>query len=298
MDAAGNITPWSGERHSFDDTPTLAPDGHRFVCSIANARGIDELWIGDVGSGRLRRLGTDPDADCTQPTWSPDGSRIAYKRQAQDARDGIYVQDVTGGTPRRILKPESSESTYRPQGWFPDGSALIVWRTLPGRSSIMRLPVTEAEVDSSRLQALHDARGNDRNPRLSPDGSMLAYVSDESGRNEVYVARFGAAGRLGPSVQVSSDGSFLCAWAPDGRTLQFTDFRNRLSDVAIPADPHADLAPRVRADLGKLDVASWTPLPGGRLLVGLRSEDEGEVSHYQLVLGFGDEVMRMLARSH
>jgi serine/threonine-protein kinase len=298
LDASGSITTWSPERRAFDDQPSISPDGRHFVCSVANGRGIDELWIGDLASTRLRRLGTDPDADCSAGVWSPDGAQIAYKRQGQDGRDGIYVQPVSGGPARRVLKPESNDVAYRTLAWLPNGWGLYVTRQPPGKSKLARLPATDHEVDGSSLVEMSPTSGNVFTARMSPDGRWLTFLSDDSGRNEVYVAPITAGGSLGPSTAISSDGASNCSWSIDGRSVLFGDLQNHVLEVPLTTDGKPSTEPKQRLNVQQLNLAMWSPLPGGRFLVRLRSEDEGEIAYYQLVQGWRDEVERRLRAAH
>jgi hypothetical protein len=293
LESSGTVVPLAGERRTFDDQPAIAPDGHRFACTIANGRGIDEVWIGDVTRPGLTRLGTDPEADCSQPVWSHDGERIAYKRQAQDSLDGLYVVSASGGTARRVLVPESGQVLYRAQCWLNDGSALIATRQSASRVSLVRVPVTNGVTPASDVKPLHESRANDNSPRLSPDGRTLAYLSDATGRIELYVASLDAGGTLGTPVQLSSDGAFGCRWAFDGRSVFAVDAQNRIVEFRVPPGSGA---PVPHYDLRQLNIGSWAPLPGRRFLVYLRTEDEGEITAYDLVEGWMGEVERILKR--
>ena len=278
----------------MDGTPELSPDGRRFACSIPNARGIDELWVSDLAQPGLRRLGTDPNADCFGPVWSPDGRRIVYRRFGRDGRDGVYVQDAGGGGARRILRPEHDDVLYAPASWLPDGSALLLWRTVPGQAALFMLPLSGGEADSSRLRPLLPSAFRQVNPRLSRDGRVLAFASDESGKFQTYVAGFRPDGSTGQPVEVKTQGSNAHLWSADG-TLLVEDERHRLMKVTVTAGPEVSVsAPSEVQDFDKLRVGMWTPLPDGRLFVGLRNENEDEVTRYNLVLDWTAELERKM----
>ncbi len=295
LDAAGKLEPWSPERRAVDGAPEPSPDGRRFACSIANARGIDEVWVSDVARPGFRRLGTDPNADSYWPLWSPDGKRIAYGRYGRDGRDGIYVQDADGGEAKRILKPESEQVVYRAASWLPDGSALLLWRVAPGQDKLAMLPLAGGEVDSSRLLPLLPSAFHEFNPRLSRDGRVLAFGSDESGKVLTYVVEFHPDGTTGRPVEVRTWGSNGHLWSADGKTLFVEDERRRLMKVAVTTAPDlAASAPTQVYDFDKLRVAMWTVFPDGRFFVGLRNENEDEITRYNLVLDWTAELKRKL----
>jgi Tol biopolymer transport system component len=106
--------------------------------------------------------------------------------------------------------------------WSPDGSFLLGWRQVGATG--FDLIITPLVGDSA-YRVLYSTPGNDVSPRLSPDGKLLAYISDQSGRNEVYMTRMPDAK---VHWQVSSNGvQFLggfrsgLAWGRNGRELYF-----------------------------------------------------------------------------
>ena len=295
IDAAGRLERWSPEQRAVDQAPEPSPDGRRFACSIVSARGIDELWISDVSHPSLRRLGTDPNADCTWPNWSPDGGRIAYRRMGRDGRDGIYIQDAEGGEATRVLKPEGERPNYIPVSWLPDGSALLLEREEGGRRRLEVLPLGGGLADTARLRRLLPSAFNEYNAKLSRDGRLLVFGSDESGRSMSYVAEFHPDGTTGRPVKVETSGSAGHLWSRDGKTLFVQDERHRLMKFTVSTTPTLSIsAPIEVLDLEKLGVAMWNVLSDGRFFVGLKSEDEGEITRYNLVLDWAQELKRKM----
>jgi Tol biopolymer transport system component len=295
LDASGRLEPWSSEQRAVYLRPEVSPDGRRFVCSIVNARGIDELWIGSVEHPEFHRLGTDPSADCSYCVWSPDGKRVAYSRIGKDARDGIYVQDAEGGEAKRIFVPETGQVRYRPTSWLPDGSALLLWRENAGEASLMRLDLVGGRPDSARARQLMPSTFNLFEPRISPDGRVLAYRGDESGRPQAYVVELRRDGSTGRPVQLATTGGDELQWSRDGRTLFVRDARNRVMKVAVRLAPELSVsAPSEVHDLDKLGISTWAALPDGRFLVGLKNENEGDVTRYNVVLHWTEELKRRM----
>jgi Tol biopolymer transport system component len=281
-----------------DSPPVLSPDGRRFTCTIPNSRGIDEVWISPIDHPEFRRLGTDPNADCFSPTWSPDGASIAYVRFGKDDRDGVYVQDAEGGEARRVLAPES-EVRYHPGAWLPDGSALLAMRAPAGKPSIVLVPLDGGETDSSRVRPLLPDDFARWFPKLSRDGRLLAFGSAETGKPQVWVAEMRPGGGVGRPIQVKTSGSIFHAWGPDGKTLFIQDARNRLMKVSVSLGPPLSVsAPVEVADLEKLRVAQWSVLPDGRFFVGLKNENEDEITRYDLVQNWTELLKRKLRAAH
>jgi dipeptidyl aminopeptidase/acylaminoacyl peptidase len=299
VDVAGRITPWEGEERGVDSGPEISPDGRRFACSIANARGIDEIVVSDIDRPGYRRIGTDPNADCTFAQWSPDGRQLAYVRRGRDGRDGVYVQNADGGEAKRVYVPRSDEERATPHSWLPDGSALLLAIEAQGGTSITLLSLAGDPADAMRARALVSSATRVDWPRISPEGKRVAYLSDESGQVQVYVAELRSDRTLGHPVQVRTAEGYTPRWSRDGRSLFLRDERGHLMNVAVGAAPELTLStPEDVFDLDALDIAMWAVLPDGRFFVGLKNEDEGPITKLNLVLGWTEELERRLREAH
>jgi len=143
------------------------------------------------------------------PTWSPDGKRIAFNSD-KDVTTNIYsrLADGSGGLERLTNSPNANI----PMSWSPDGQLLAFLETNPATGAdiwILRL-------GDRKLQPFLQTPFNESVPRFSPDGRWLAYISDESGRYEVYVQPFpGPGGKW----QISTEGGTEPVWNPNGREL-------------------------------------------------------------------------------
>jgi Tol biopolymer transport system component len=187
--------------------PRLSPDGRR----VALTRWTDinfnaqDVWVVDLVQRTRTRLTFDTTA--SWPVWTPDGRRIAYRRSL-----AIYWVPADGsGTPESLV---TAPGGWRPAAFELGGRALS-FQGVPAQQSkvgIWRLGLAGGETPQQILGgAFHNYA-----PSLSPDGRWLAYVSDESGRFEVYVRPYpGPGGRW----QVSLDGGTEPVWSPAGREI-------------------------------------------------------------------------------
>ncbi len=299
LDAAGKLTPWSSDRISLNSGLVPSPDGRQFACQIASARGIDEIWVSTVDRPGLRRLGTDPNADCSGPHWSPDGTHIAYFRHGGDARDGIYVQGVEGGAPQRIFASESPNTSYGDATWIAGGTAMILSRNEGGPARLAILRLAGRETDASRLTYPLPS-GMQMGVEVSNDCRLVAYGSTESGKLQSYVAEVRADGTLSRPVLVNIGSVYAHKWAPDGRTLMIEDDHHTVHRVTVTLGTEVSTSePVAGVNLEKLGIASqsWTPLPGGRLFVALRNDSDGDATSYNLVLHFDTEVKRRMRKA-
>jgi len=187
--------------------PRLSPDGRR----VAVARWTDnnfntqDVWVLDLAQHTRTRLTFDTTA--AWPVWTPDGRRIAYQRGSQ-----IYWVPADGsGAPDSLVV---AAGAWMPAVFEPGGRALTYHGVAPqtSKAEIWRLGVAPGETPHRVLgSAFHNY-----DPSLSPDGRWMAYMSDESGRSEVYVRPYpGPGGRW----QVSLDGGTEPVWSPTGREI-------------------------------------------------------------------------------
>lgn len=202
-------------------TPRFSPDGRR-IAFVSNFLG-GELWVADRTRGTLQRLALGGDA--IGPEWSPDGRRLVfgYITPATTSWDIFAISaDGSGGAEPLIATPQ----TEFPAGWSADGS-LVFWRSTMNRGDILFR-------DSAGIEHPFAASAADeRSPVISPDGRWLAYVSDESGRREVYIRPFPTGGGR---WQISSEGGIEPRWSKGGREVIYRD-RGWLLAVPIEAGP-------------------------------------------------------------
>ena len=187
----------------FSD-PRFSPDGRRVALSIG-----PNIWVLDRTQGTLTRLSFDSSA--SRPAWSPDGRRLAYLRQVGRTTD-LRLISADGSTPA-----ESPPGLGDFEPWevlfTRDGGSVVV-RTVE-RSGTRDVWLVALDAARPPVPLLRSA-ANEVAPALSADGRWLAYVSNESGRAEVYVRSFpNMSGR----VAVSLDGGTEPVWSPRGGEL-------------------------------------------------------------------------------
>ncbi len=186
--------------------PRLSPDGRRIAVNVEEQE--TQIWLYDLARDTSARWTFEGTAN-QFPSWTPDGKRIAFESN-KEGPPNIFWQlaDGSGGLERLT----TSDDTDIPVSWSPDGQMLAFIEVAPTTGyDIWVLRLSERKVQPFLRTPL-----NESVPRFSPDGRWLAYVSDESGRFEVYVQPYPGPGG---KYQISAEGGTEPAWNPNGREL-------------------------------------------------------------------------------
>jgi Tol biopolymer transport system component len=257
----------------------LSPDGRRVAVA---RRGDDEassVWLMDVASDRVSRLTTARERNAF-PLWSPDGSRIAFSSRGSDVESLRAVVADTGGMDEELLRsPESKRLT----DWSPDNRLLYSARSAKTGMDLWMLPA----MGDRKPQPLLQTPANESQGRWSPDSRWIAYVSDESGAEEVYVRAFPPSeGRW----QISTGGGRRPRWRGDGREIYFLSPNGQLMAVDVMGAPTFQSgAPRPILALRGAD--DFAVSRNGRFLVPLPA-DEGRDRELHVVLNWAAELRR------
>jgi Tol biopolymer transport system component len=293
VDASGHVTNFAADARSYESTPRVSPDGQSVAVVISNTKGTYETWVAEAGRSGLRRVLALPNADCGLPVWAPDSQWLAYQRTARDKDDGVYRQRADGnGPPQAILTEPLPEIGVWSTSFAPDGSGTIVSKNVGGKADMLFVPISPSG-SASTPRVLRATPANESDGRFSADGKLVAFSSDESGRDEVYVASYGADGTLGPPTMVSSGGGVQPAWANGGRRLFYYNDPNRVMSVDISVTGRLTAsAPAEAYDLKKLRVNpnEWDVMPDGRLFAIQKGEGEGDLTDFNVVLNWTDEL--------
>ena len=203
----------------------LSPDGRRVAFARRSDEEASSIWLMDVASDRLYRLTTDRKRDAF-PIWSPDASRIAFSSRGSDGESVHAIVAATGGKGDELFRsPESKQLT----DWSPDGRFLIYSARSPKTGmDLWMLPT----MGDRKPQPSTRRRPTNRRAAWSPDGRWIAYMSDESGAEEVYVRAFPPSeGRW----QISTGGGTRPRWRGDGRELYFLATDGQIMAVDVTA---------------------------------------------------------------
>jgi serine/threonine protein kinase len=218
----------------YSSWPQLSPDGKRLAIRLLTPpAGAFDVWVYDLARGVHARMSFTA-LTAYAPVWSPNGTQLAYAHSAPQASgDHMYLLNPDGtGKEQPLEQPVIESIANYPSSWSPDGRLLLFdHQDKSGKISVWVLPFSGDRKPYRFVETQFNAQAG----KFSPDGRWVAYVSNDSGRDEVYVAPFpGPGGR----VQVSSGGGSQPRWRRDGRELFYLspDIKMMAADVSATAE--------------------------------------------------------------
>jgi Tol biopolymer transport system component/mono/diheme cytochrome c family protein len=264
FDRQGNVIGRIGEAGAYSQA-AFSPDGSRLavVKTDADSDGQD-IWVFDVASGRGTAITADAPRDHS-PVWSPDGREIAYI-SVRDNTPAVYRRASNGTGREELLYRKVDGGTIFLTDWSPDGRFICYWLG----DQMFMLPVSGDHTP----MALDAKQFFGRGGRVSPDGRLLAFNANDSGRFQIYLKPLGAltAGTYvstSERVQVSSEGGVGgIFWRQDGRELFYLSQPNQ-SVMAVDIGGATPVAPGTPRVLFRLP----TPVGGPAQLSSISSPD-------------------------
>ena len=260
--------------------PRFSPDARRLAFGTSNTGVVGgDVWVYSMDAGSVVRLTADTASG--NPEWDPDGRSIVYVHWLRGVAQLFRVSADGSGTPVLVLSRPNDifESHITPD------RRTIVFREDAGAS---RSDVLMAPLDSPQaVQPLLTSNFDERNLGLSPDGRWLAYVSNETGTNEVYVRKPQATSAR---WRVSPNGGIEPRWARTGELF----FRARdpvfVSRVELGAEPRVGAPRGLFAGQFESSVNEplWDVSPDGTRFVMVRTVAGGEAGRIGLFLNWVD----------
>ncbi len=218
----------------------ISPDDRKAVVAVRHPDGGSDLWMYDLVRGLGTRF-TLGETNALAPIWSPDGKQVVFS----DGANSLYIKAADGTSPQRKLFTAPGGATV-PLDWSPDGSRIVFLTQTPKTGVDLWIFPMKGEEKPGPILATPAAEST---ASISPDGRYLAYLSDESGRNEIYVTSFPVPGG---KWQISTGGAAGGRWLGAGQEFAYDDLEAKTYAVPI-----------ARSGSG-LEIGARRPLFGGQ----------------------------------
>jgi serine/threonine-protein kinase len=260
-----------------------------------------DVWVYELHRDTLTRLTFAGEAN-GYPVWTPDGQRIVYSSQD---KGGVYnlwwIRADGAGNPQRLTESKNIQTAG---SWRPDGKVLAFQQNnLNTNYDTMILPVEGDEKSGwkpGEPKPFLNSAFTEMEPAFSPDGRWLAYQSNESGSNEVYVRPFpGPGGKW----QISTGGGLYPKWSRNGKELFVRTLDSKIMAVnytasgdSFRADKPQLWSPGQFTDRGN-SIFNFDVYPDGKRFIVLKTpgtEQAAAVNKVSFILNFFDEIRRKL----
>ena len=276
VDRAGNARVAASEGQNFH-IPRFSPDGRRLLTDFTTADGRD-VWQVDLATGGLSRVTFDRDGH--DATWEPDGRHIAYI-SASRSGGALTLYRTLPGRASEVDSLISSTAIAYTGVWLPDRSAIVTGGNSLAGDSRGDIAIIRS-AGRGPVEPLVATRFEESFPAVSRDGRWLAYTSDQTGSNEVYLRPLD---RQGDELRVSLAGGSEPVWGPDGGELFYRAPRGNAA-VLVSATLALNPEPAVTERRELFDVsamATTTPhsnydiSPDGRTFAMVRTNPSSRI---------------------
>ena len=281
VDRNGAETPISSDRAAFR-IPRLSPNGKLVAVAISDDTRRSDIWIYDTERGAKRRLTTE--GHNLEPVWTPDGTRLTFYS------DGSVAEMQANGSGRKEILLNADHERF-PCSWSPDGQDFLFDETGPSGDSLWRS--SRGLRNASPVLLIRSTSGECG--LFSPNGRWVTYVSNESGRAEVYVDSYPS---LAMKTAVSTDGGHRPRWSRDSREL-FYRHGDALMAVSVgtSASLRAGKPQRLFAGpyRGESQESAFDVSPNSRRFVMIKSDDAATLRQINAVQNWFEEVKRRVS---
>jgi serine/threonine-protein kinase len=279
LDAQGQLerVPLPAPRSGDVDS---APDQRRVALTLDDERG-PRVWVGDAAEGTLRRFADE--GESVRPTWRPNGLEIAFAF-SKAGPFNLFLKPITGEGSAAPLA--ASPYNQFPTSWSGDGRLLAFTEFQP----LTGADIWVLDVTTHERRAVVRTLFDETWARFSPDGQWLAYMSNESGRWEVYVR---PAHTEGPRVRVSPTGGVWPSWSRDGRALYFSGNGTTMAS-AVRTSPALTVSAPIVVPGADAMVLAGSATAGDRLLVRQAGSPPEAREELRVVLEWFTELARLV----
>ncbi len=283
VDRQGVARPLTDRLKGYFD-PRLSPDGRRLAVTIEDSNKSSDVWVYELDRGVLSRLTSGPTLEFS-PVWTPDGKHMVFvlERPIYD----LFWKAADGSSAEQPLLTSGNDKF--PGSVSPDGQVLAFAENHPEtRMDLWILPLEGERKPKPFLQTPY----LEHSPAFSPDGHWLAYQSNESGRDEIYVQAYPGPGG---KVQISTDGGGAPVWARSGRELFYRSGR-KLFAVPVKTSPQFTAEKPVQLFEGPYAWVLYRPgydvTPDGQHFIMVKIPEGSAPRQINVIVNWFDELRR------
>jgi len=304
IDRAGNIKPLSLAPDRYQ-MPSLSPNDQRLAVTI-NKGANSDIWMAELDAGGWQRLISDPNEDLA-PLWATNGLKIAFSSELSGTAPQLHWLSLDdSANPEIIIKHEESNRVDTPGSFSSDGKHLaftsfaLIGSTELDQWTASNVLVASLNDSKWSYKPFADSPFFEHSPAFSPDNRWIAYVSDETGIEQVYVQPFT---NKGERKLVSIDGGTEPVFNPNGREIFFRDgdiLMSRTVDITSnvfsfvgPPEPLFKIKSWYSPDLGPIGRNYTVSNDGQRFLV-LQSPNNSLVNMVQVVTNWFEELKELV----
>jgi eukaryotic-like serine/threonine-protein kinase len=198
----------------------ISPDGNMLAVDFTSPETQNrDIWIYDLDREFKTRFTFNSGID-RMPRWSPDGKQIAFSSNRNGTFD-LFIKESSGASEEMSIFEHDSDLYI--SDWSRNGKYILI-NALEQTKNLWSIWVLPIEEGTDPYQFL-STEFNEYSARFSPDGRWVAYVSDISGRQEIYIRQFPGPGAV---WQISTNGASDPVWSPGGNEIFYTDLSNNL----------------------------------------------------------------------
>src|SRR6185369_7081031 len=247
VDRSGKTISTLGEEQR-QNTLSLSPDGHKLAVEVAEAD--NDIWVYDVDRGIKSRLTADPN-DEVLAAWNAAGDEILYSANPNGDVD-VFTRSVNGNNePKQLTNGPLAQIAT---DWSQDQRFILYFTTAQEMKSAIYYRERRNDGSFGEPVPFLKTMFNERGAKFSPDGNFVVYVSDESGRNEIYVRDFPKGNQ---KWQISNNGGIAPRWSRDGKEL-FYIAQRKLMAVNVATHPtFSPSAPAILFEKRSLAAANY-----------------------------------------
>ncbi len=265
----------------MDSWPMWSKDGHIYFVSDRDGNGLTNIWRVGEGGGKAEKVTTFTAGDVRWPAMSADGKTIVFehdfvvwKLDIASKKSAPIKLDINAETQENLAETREFNSQLDDYDLAPSGRRIV----LSTHGEIFTAPSDEGE-----LRQITANPWRDKDPRYSPDGKWIAFISDRSGREEIYVAAVDGTGE----PQKITDFDTLknnFSWSPNSKDLAFTASDNKLRKYNFDSKQTAELT---ASRFGNISAPVWSP--DGKWIAFSKADETRNTDVYLIPSAGGEE---------